>query len=197
MLLRCFLLFAVVAYGHAQQSSTAAAARPALYLLAIGPEAAADVDGLAEYLQRALDLKPQRLPALPADARSWDAARNQLKADGLWRQVHEQVPQVSGRQDAIIIAVTAYDIYIPGIDWTFAFGYRAPRFGLVSTARLSLPTDVYPTVTDEVRTWRLRKVVLKHLGVLYYQLAFSADPKSIMYRDILGVDDLDRLEERY
>ena len=48
---------------------------------------------------------------------------------------------------------------------------------------------------DELTLTRARKMVTKYVGLLYFDLPTSGDPKSPMYGNILSVGDLDRMEE--
>ena len=38
---------------------------------------------------------------------------------------------------------------------------------------------------------------MKDIGIMYYGLPLSNDPRSVMYRNILGIDDLDRMTEHF
>jgi predicted Zn-dependent protease len=73
-------------------------------------------------------------------------------------------------------------------EWNFVFSYRWDDGGyaVVSTARM--------TNSDEVTLSRLRKMVTKSVGVMYYGLSVSDDPASVLYTP-LSVDDLDRMGE--
>jgi hypothetical protein len=51
--------------------------------------------------------------------------------------------------------------------------------------------------TEERRQQRIRKMVTKNIGILYYGLGVSDDPRSVLYRDILGPDDLDYASEDF
>lgn len=50
---------------------------------------------------------------------------------------------------------------------------------------------------EELLRSRLRKMVMKDIGIMYYGLPLSNDPRSVMYRNILGIDDLDRMTEHF
>ena len=40
-------------------------------------------------------------------------------------------------------------------------------------------------------------MITKNIGIMYYGLPASPNPRSVMYNDILGVDDLDRMTEDF
>ena len=44
---------------------------------------------------------------------------------------------------------------------------------------------------------RLRKMVTKDIGILYYGLPQSANPSSVLYRDIAGIQELDNVGEDF
>jgi hypothetical protein len=44
---------------------------------------------------------------------------------------------------------------------------------------------------------RLQKMITKDIGILFFQLPESADPRSVLYNNILGPDDLDRMTEEF
>lgn len=77
-------------------------------------------------------------------------------------------------------------------NWRFTFGCRATqlRAGVVSTARMDLhyPGEPLEDARPEVR---LRKVVTKDIGILYYGLPQSSNPQSVLYNRILGIQELD------
>ena len=52
--------------------------------------------------------------------------------------------------------------------------------------------------TDSTRRMqRIQKMITKNLGILYYGLPQSDDPGSVLYKSILGPDDLDRASEDF
>jgi predicted Zn-dependent protease len=172
-------------------------AKADLYLLPLGSEAVEDARGLAEYLRDAFGLTAQTLPAVDIDERHWNQQRRQWNAEGLLHQIQANQARLGGRPNAVAIGVTASDIYIPSIDWRYAFAYRqSGRLSVVSSARLRGATWEHQDPTEELRVSRLRKVLLKQVGLLYYHLAVSRDPHSVLYGDVLGVEELDRMELR-
>jgi hypothetical protein len=85
-------------------------------------------------------------------------------------------------------------MYILAEDWRFAFSWRDGPVAVVSSARmnpafLGLPAD------RAVERDRLRKMVLKDVLMLHFGEFGSDDPRSVLYDDILGADDLDFMTE--
>ena len=92
-----------------------------------------------------------------------------------------------------VIGVTGEDMYLQtNPRWRFAFSYRnGPCVAVVSYARMQI--DASP----EVRATRLRKMTAKNLGVLVYGLPLNKDPRSLMFDEILGIEDLDFMDENF
>jgi hypothetical protein len=57
------------------------------------------------------------------------------------------------------------------------------------------PETAGPSASEEVLQGRLRKMVTKNIGIMYYGLPLSAAPRSVMYGNILGVEELDYMSE--
>ena len=55
----------------------------------------------------------------------------------------------------------------------------------------------WTTVFSANKTQRLQKMVTKDIGILYFGLPQSDDPKSVLYKDVLGPMDLDRMSEDF
>jgi hypothetical protein len=50
---------------------------------------------------------------------------------------------------------------------------------------------------EALRMARLQKMITKNIGILFYLLPDSTDPRSVLYSNILGPDDLDRMTEEF
>jgi hypothetical protein len=94
---------------------------------------------------------------------------------------------------SVVIGVLPADMYVRGIpEWRWAFGNRADgHLAVVSTARMQATGLFGASIAGS----RLRKMVTRDIGVLYFGPPLSDDPHSVMYREILSVPDLDRLGE--
>lgn len=82
--------------------------------------------------------------------------------------------------------------------WRFTFSLRSRdrRVAVVSYARMD-PKNLGEPADAEVLQSRLRKMVLKNIGIMYFGLPASGNPRSVLYGNILGVDDLDRMTEEF
>jgi len=95
-----------------------------------------------------------------------------------------------------LIGLTPLDLYAEDRNWYFQLGNAtwAPQaHAVVSTYRMHLGT--FRLVDDERVLSRTRKLVTKYLGLMFYDLPLSDDPKSPMYGKILSVPDLDKMQE--
>jgi hypothetical protein len=68
------------------------------------------------------------------------------------------------------------------------------RFGVLSSARLN-PANLGGAANELVTESRLRKMLLKNIGILYFSLPVNHDPKSVLYDDIDTVEDMDKMGE--
>ena len=99
--------------------------------------------------------------------------------------------------NAVLIALTNVDVYIADKDWRYAFGSRgdaADPKAVISSARMD-PRIYGASEDNELFFERVRKLFTKYIGLLYYDLPPSDDPKSPMFNNILGPDDLDRMRD--
>jgi hypothetical protein len=123
-----------------------------------------------------------------------DPARQQVVAERLIESMRINF-NPAREAGAVVIAVTGDDLYVTSRpDWAYAFGTRVgARLGVISTARL---TSLGP-FSDRVASARLRKLVTKYIGTMSFGLPDSSDPRSVLYGNILGPDDLDGMGEDF
>jgi predicted Zn-dependent protease len=112
----------------------AAQATGRIYFLPLGPGAPVPRKELADHFRQNYKLNTTVLPELAlTDQRLQDTARFQLIAEELVAHMARKHPKLSWEPGAVVIGVTAQDIYIRGLSWNFAFGYReADRFAVLS-----------------------------------------------------------------
>jgi predicted Zn-dependent protease len=70
------------------------------------------------------------------------------------------------------------------------------RFAVVSNARMN-PANLGQPASTELLNTRFRKMVMKNIGVLYYQMPTNSNPKSVLYNKIEGIEELDRMGEEF
>ena len=70
------------------------------------------------------------------------------------------------------------------------------QVAVVSYARMN-PVIFGNLPDDELLQSRLRKMVTKNVGIMCYGLPLSPDPRSVMYGNIGGTDELDVMTEDF
>jgi predicted Zn-dependent protease len=153
------------------------------------------VEALAKFYLVNYGIKVKILPAAAVSAAARDPHRRQLVAEELIASLKGQYPKLVADPRAAIIGLVTEDLYIRSrVDWHWAFGLRLEdRYGVVSSARMAFPGNA----TAAVRMTRLRKMVTRYVGFLYFGLPANDKPKSVLYADIGGIDDLDRVGETF
>jgi predicted Zn-dependent protease len=166
-----------------------------LYLLPVGPLGFVSLSHLVSYYQAKFGLDIAVLPAIDVDDSVKNFRRRQLVAERVLDAIRGAAADVLQRPSAVVIGITEYDMYTTGRrDWAFAFSTRASRVAFVSAARMN-PLNLGARPDNELLHARLRKMITKNLGVLYFGLLQSPDPTSVMFDNVLSVDDLDRMGE--
>lgn len=137
-----------------------------------------------------------RAPISVATARvasaAYDAHRRQLNAASILDALERTYPA----RESVVIAVTDRDMYIPAYGWRYAFSFRSRgRLAIVSTARMERGCLGLFAANEQRQRARLRKMIGKNLGVLYFGLPLSQDPRSLMYAHVGGPQELDVMSE--
>jgi predicted Zn-dependent protease len=164
----------------------------AVYLALFGDFPQDEADALVAHYLEKFDLAIEVLPSIPVPDGAMDTGRGQLIAERLIDAIaaHEVVAE---DPEAVVIGLTNVDMYIAAQDWNYAYGLRSGgTLAVVSSARMS---DGF--ANEARQRQRLRKMVTKNIGILYYGLGVSDDPRSVLYRDILGPRDLDYASEDF
>jgi len=99
---------------------------------------------------------------------------------------------------AVAIGLTTRDMFNPQVNWRYVFSYRShSRVAVVSPARMDGGCMGVFQVDEARLMARLRKMVGKNIGILYFGLPTSDDPASMLYGDIGGPQELDAMSELY
>jgi predicted Zn-dependent protease len=155
------------------------------------------VSDLARHYASELSIETDVLEPIVPDARSLNDMRKQLIANELALSIRERFHQQLATGDRTVIGVTGRDMYIRGMSWRFALSYRMPpQIAVVSYFWMD-PRAAGKAPDREVTRARLRKMIAKNIGLLVYGLPASTDPSSLLFRDILGVHELDNMVEDY
>jgi predicted Zn-dependent protease len=168
-----------------------------LYFVPLGDFPAGSVEDLVSYYRDKYGLTIETLPSVPLPPAATNPEREQLIAEVAVETMRQANSKLSNDPQAILIGLTTQDMYIAQYDWRFSFSWREQqKFAVVSAARMNLPLRRRPVSEDEIQT-RLRKMVTKNIGVLYYHLAQSDDPRSVLYRHVGGIRELDYMGEEF
>lgn len=168
-----------------------------LYFVPLGDFPQASLDHLVTYAKHKFGLKIETVPALPFERRVVDYSRQQLIAEELIAQVKREYPELARNPKVILIGITTVDMYIRDYSWRYAFAYRENgRFAAISTARMN-PANYGAPPNGELFYIRLRKMISRYIGILYYRLPRNKNKSSVLYSPILGVDDLDKIGEDF
>ncbi len=183
-LLACFLLASVSCGGSSGQK---------IYFVAIGEMRSVRLDGLQAYYKQRYDLTIDLLRPIGLEPVVVDERRRQLIAEELLSLLKRRYPEHARSPQSIVIGITEGDMYIREVDWRFAFAKRdGDRFAVVSSARMD-PVNFGYLPDDELLQTRLRKMLSKNIGIMYYKLPQKSDRKSVMFGPILGIRDLDSM----
>ncbi len=111
-------------------------------------------------------------------------------------------PQLPGaaataKESSILIGLTTGDMYTrEKRDWKFIFAQNDDGDAVVSSARMD-PSSSGGSPDPTLANLRLRKMVTKEIGVLYYHLPISRDNRSAMFGPIYSLEELDAMSEEY
>ena len=146
-------------------------------------------EDLIAHYQSKYGLSVETLPNLPLNSSVVDTDRQQLIAEAVIPLMKSAYPDLTSTPEVIIIGLTTEDMYIAQYSWQFTFSWRQEgKYAVVSNARMSLGA---PLISEEQVKARLREMVTKNIGILYYRLPQSNDPRSVLYKDIGGISELD------
>lgn len=153
------------------------------------------IDRLKGYYRDQLGLELEVLPAVQADSASYDDLRQQLIAEELVATLSDRYGSLTQNGRAVVIGITSWDMYPRSRPWRFSFGWRSAPYAVVSYARMHLPVTLSGSPDETLVFPRLRKMVTRYVGALAFHIGLNSDRRSIMYEDIMGLDDLDRVDE--
>jgi Cytochrome oxidase complex assembly protein 1 len=140
-----------------------------LYFVRIGQSSSLDVDALARHYADKYQLDITLLSPVPYEVTS-------EYADEMVRVLKAAYPDLVSDPQAVIIAVTEI-----AMDW---FSWRDDgRFAVVSIAGL----------TPE----QFRRQVSKCLGLLWFELPYSAESRSVLYDNVGGSVDLEFMTDEF
>jgi predicted Zn-dependent protease len=185
--------------GSANKRRVRVAAQSAavIYFVPLGDIQPLSLEELAIFYRRKFGLTIKTLPALQLETASVDPERRQLIAEELIESMKRRSARLASNPRVILIGITEYDMYIRKYRWRFGFTYRAEdRFAVVSSARMN-PLNLGESPDPALLQTRLRKVITKNIGILYFHLPQNNNPRSVLYNSILGIEELDQVGEEF
>lgn len=194
-----------------------------VYVVPFSKKAEEFAEILPPYYKSKLNLDVTLLPILPTPRDVEDGKRHQLIAERLMDLIRAKYPDQSDDPESVLIGITDEDVYVRDFDWRFSFNLRyQDRFGIVSLARLDPAFVEYrPDPRDssgrlnklltklgvrldaapfghrsdhEIVSIRLKKVITKLLGLMYYRLEAGPLPFSVLGSQA-SLEDIDRAGE--
>ena len=168
-----------------------------IYFLPFGDFSDTSISELAQHYRQKYNLRVLVLPRTPLEDRTIDRNRHQLIAEELIETMKPKYQHLVTNSKAVIIGLTSDDIYIRQYTWRYAFTFRKDaKYAVVSCARMD-PVNFGKESNDELLRSRLRKMITKNIGLLYYGLSQNNNPGSVLYGQIGGVEELDAVGEDF
>lgn len=167
-----------------------------VYFQPLGKVTRVSPEELAQHFRKKFGLQITVLPGLDLEPGTFNARRKQYTSEQVLAQLKRAHPGIWKDEASVLIGLTDADIYIEKYDWRFTYAYREDPFGVVSTAWMDPPRYGDPPDPELCRV-RFRKMMTKYIGILYYRLPQSHNPKSVLFGRILGEQDLDVMTEEF
>lgn len=173
---------------------------PQLYFVEVGDVRPGMLAALVTHFQTRYGVTIRTLPPMALTEVMTDAARSQFVAERVIRALQARDLPLANDERTRVIGITSADMFIQGRanEWRFSFSLRSTnrRFAVVSYARMN-PINLGGAPDEQLLVARVRKMVAKNIGLMYYELPASQNPRSVLFDNILGVDDLDRMTEAF
>jgi predicted Zn-dependent protease len=149
---------------------------------------------LAEHFRKQFGIRIRVEPTLTTGAEAYDSHRDQMNAAAVLTALESRYPDASPR--TVVIGLTDGDMYIPDARGRSAPSYRRDyRVAIISSARMDRGCLGLLPVSDERQVARMRKLVGRNIGVMYYRLPFNRDPRSLLYAYVEGPHELDTMSD--
>jgi len=168
-----------------------------LYFVPLSNFSVASLTKLADSMKQKIGIDVIVTQPVPFALATVDKRRQQVIAEEAISLMKLRYPEIASNPNAIVIGLTDEDLFIRGEDDQYAFCYRMlSRFAVVSSARMD-PANFGGSGNELLTEARMRKMLLKNIGILYYRLPMNHDPKSVLFEDVDEVADLDKMGEDF
>jgi hypothetical protein len=163
-----------------------------VYLVPLGNVRHVDVLALAEEIGLRYHVPASTLPPVVLPFWTLDPSEGELNGDQLIHLLQLAYPAHGGR--AAVIGITDYDMFSPGLGVHGLFSLRNPApYGVVSSSPLA--ASLFDRLRGHDRHERVRKLVARNIGFLYFGRPESSDPHSLLRSSMSSVHDIDALHE--
>lgn len=153
------------------------------------------VETYAKFYRDTYEIPITIFPRLPLPYSAFDPYREQYIAEKILAAVPQLSLNSSSETPWIPIVFTNQDIYIQAYDWRYAFSLRKNVSAVVSSARMDFSLNPFRPADPETQEVRLRKMVTKNIGVLYFHLPTNDHCQSAMYGRVGGPQELDLMSD--
>jgi predicted Zn-dependent protease len=151
---------------------------------------------IAEHFRTVFHVAIDVAPAIGWPDDAYVPQRRQMNSAVMLTRLEETY--ASADPPVIAIALTTRDMFNPDVNWRYVFSYRRDnRLAVVSPARMDRGCmGLFPADEGRIRA-RLRKMVGKNVGIMYFGLGTTTDPASMLYGNIGGPQELDAMSELF
>jgi tetratricopeptide (TPR) repeat protein len=168
-----------------------------LYFVPLNNFSTASLTKLAKSCKQKTGIEVIIMQPVPFTLTTVNKQRQQVVFEETVALMKLRYSKLAADPNAIVIGLTDEDMYVAKEKWQYAFAYpKEGRFAVVSSARMN-PINLGAEADEALFEARLRKMVLKEIGVLYYRYPVNHNPQSVMYDSIERVDDLDKMGEDF
>ena len=166
-----------------------------MYLVPLDDFSPDTAQSLAQYYREKYGMTIEVTSPITLPANTFDEIRGQHVAESIIAFLRSD--EVFSNTISTKIALTDHDIYVKAYSWRYAFSYREPPVGVVSSARVKHGLIGSGPASPERQAGRFRKMLTKNIGIMYYHLPPSQYCRSVMYGKIGGPQELDFMGEEF
>jgi predicted Zn-dependent protease len=165
-----------------------------VYLVPIDDFPADRAQAIAEHFRARFGVPIDVAPALAWPGDAYVERRRQMNSEAMLTLLETTYPR--GAERIVAIGLTNSDMFNPHVNWRYVFSYRRNnRVAVVSPARMDRGClGVFPADEERMLS-RMRKMIGKNIGIMYFGLEVSSDPASLLYATIGGPQELDAMSE--
>jgi predicted Zn-dependent protease len=167
-----------------------------VYLVPIDDFPVERARAIAEHFRTKFGVAIEVSPAIAWPEDAYVPERRQMNSSVMLTRLEDTYATADG--PVIAIALTTRDMFNPDVNWKYVFSYRRNnRLAVVSPARMERGCMGLFAADERRIMARLRKMVGKNIGIMYFGLGTSADPVSMLYANIGGPQELDAMSELF